>query len=146
MKIGIASDHAGFQLKGYLSRHLKDIDWIDFGCDSEDSVDYPDLVPALCGRLLDGDLDFGVLLCGTGIGMSITSNRFLGIRAALCHNNVAATMSRKHNDANILAMGARLTSQEDAISMLRLFISTPFDNGRHQRRIKKIDSVLSATS
>ncbi len=142
MRVGIASDHAGFQLKNYLIRHLKNVDWIDFGCDSEDSVDYPDMVPTLCGRLLDGSLNFGVLLCGTGIGVSITANRFSGIRAALCHNEIIATMSRKHNDANILAMGARMVSNEDAVLMLQTFISISFENGRHKRRVKKIDNVV----
>ena len=143
MKLGIASDHAAFSLKEALKSRLKKIEWVDFGCDSEDSIDYPDVVPELCQNLLDDRIGFGVLLCGTGIGVSITANRFRGVRAALCHNEFTVEMARKHNNANILAMGARTLSQEQAVLLLEKFVSTPYENGRHQRRIEKIDRLTT---
>ncbi len=143
MKVGIASDHAAFQLKKSLKFNLKEINWVDFGCHSEDSIDYPDIVPDLCKELLSRKLDFGILLCGTGVGVSIAANRLKGIRAALCCDKFTTKMSRKHNNANILAMGARVISYKNAISLFKIFISTPYEHGRHQNRIKKIDSMAT---
>ena len=142
MNIGIASDHAGFGLKETLISSIREVDWQNFGCHSEKSMDYPDVVPVLCKSVLHHEVDYGVLLCGTSIGVSITANRFRGIRAALCHNSFTAEISRKHNDANILVMGARILSNEKAISMFNLFISTQHEGGRHQRRVEKIDGVV----
>ena len=143
MRLGIASDHAGFSLKEALKSRLSKIEWVDFGCDSEDSVDYPDFVPDLCQNLLGERIGFGVLLCGTGIGVSIMANRFTGVRAALCHNELTVDMARRHNNANILAMGARILSREQAVLLLERFVSTPYENGRHQRRIEKIDRLTT---
>ena len=142
LRIAIAADHGGFELKEYIANYLrsrKDIEVIDFGTDTDAlSVDYPDYAAKVAQAIHSGQADRGILLCGTGIGISITANKFKGIRAALCHDAYTARMSRAHNDANILALGGRTTGKETAVDMVRIWLETPFEGGRHSRRIGKI--------
>jgi len=141
MVILIASDHAGFDLKGLLSERARDMghEVVDLGSPSRESVDYPDYAHELARRIAAGKADFGVLVCGTGIGMCIAANRHAGVRAALCHDAFTAELARRHNDANVLCMGGRTTGPGLAIQMLDIFLATPFNGGRHERRVKKIE-------
>ncbi len=134
----ISSDHAGFKLKGEIIQHLRSQSFNveDLGCYSEESVDYPDFAKKLCLAIKD---KIGILICGSGIGMSICANRFSHIRAALCLNEEMAILSRQHNNANILVLGARITEKKTAIACVDKFISTDFLKERHQRRIDKIN-------
>ncbi|MEB3703181.1 Ribose-5-phosphate isomerase B [Candidatus Bealeia paramacronuclearis] len=134
------SDHAGFVLKEYLKTQSQAWSYnvIDCGTHSEDSVDYPDYVPPVVKEVLAGAR--GVLICGSGIGMSIAANRYKGIRAALCADPLWAKLAREHNDANILVLGERLLGQQEAIECLRTFLNIAFEGGRHLRRVEKIDS------
>lgn len=136
----IASDHAGFELKQALVRMLADdgVEVIDLGPDSTDSVDYPDFGHKLAGQIADGAAETGVLVCGSGIGMSIAANRHAGVRAALCHDGLSARLSRQHNDANVLVLGGRLIGEETARDCLREFLETDFEGGRHARRVEKL--------
>ena len=142
-KIYIAADHAGFELKQFLINELKLLNHqaIDLGCDSSEvSVDYPQYAQKLCQKLLnDEDKAVGILICGSGIGISIAANRFNNIRAALCHNIKSAKLSRAHNDANVLCLGARFTSEKLAKSIAKAFLMTEFEGGRHGRRVEGID-------
>jgi ribose 5-phosphate isomerase B len=141
-KISIASDHNGVALKNKLIQYLKDAkkyEVVDFGSNnSEESVDYSDYAKKVCESILDGDASLGVLICGAGIGMSIASNRYSGIRAALCTNLFMSERARAHNDANILVLGSRISSEQDSINMLQKFLDTTFEGGRHARRLSKI--------
>ena len=145
LRLAIAADHGGFELKEYIAAYLRsrnDIELIDLGTDTDkQSVDYPDYAAKLAQAIQHGRVERGILLCGTGIGISITANKFKGIRAALCHDAYTARMSRAHNDANILAMGGRTTGKETAVDMVRIWLETPFEGGRHSRRIKKIEQL-----
>ena len=143
MKIVLGSDHAGFSLKETVKEHLSSQGWdvIDCGTDSEESVDYPDFAEKVARAICDGVCEKGILICGTGIGISIAANKLPGIRAAVCHDLFTAQASREHNDANILAMGARVLDPSLALEMVDVWLATPFSGGRHQRRIDKI-SVL----
>ena len=141
MYILIASDHAGFKLKTHLISELKsDYNFNDLGCSDEMSVDYPDIAKDLCQNLLSkpSKYDFGILICGTGIGVSIAANRFKDIRAALCNDVKVAQLSRNHNDANILCLGARIIDEDVAVNCCRSFFSSEFKAGRHLSRINKI--------
>ncbi len=139
--IVFGSDHAGFEykesLKGYI--HDKGYSVIDCGTHSVESVDYPDFITPVVKEVLAGAT--GVLICGSGIGMSIGANRHRGIRAALCCNAEMAESSRTHNDANILVLGERLISQEEALACLEVFLNTPSEGGRHARRVEKLDHI-----
>lgn len=140
-KIFIASDHAGFLLKKFLIAELEKLGFatVDLGCDSgEKSVDYPDFGQKLCKRISPKNDDFGVLVCGSGIGISIAANRFKHIRAALCHNKKSAEMSRRHNDANVICLGARMISEKNALAALKVFLATKFEAGRHEKRVAKL--------
>jgi ribose 5-phosphate isomerase B len=140
-KIIIASDHNGVNLKSSLVAFLRDgkYDVLDIGPNSEDeSVDYPDYAKKLCDALLEKIGDLGILICGTGIGMSIAANRCSHIRAALCFDEHMAERARAHNDANVIIFGSNNTKENDAIKMLDKFIKTSFDGGRHSRRLAKI--------
>ena len=141
MRILIGSDHAGFDLKALLSAHAREERHavIDVGPTTHDSVDYPDFAHELARRLLAGEGDAGVLICGTGIGMSIAANRHRGIRAALCHDAFTAEFARRHNNANVLCMGGRTTGPGVALQMFDLFLATEFEGGRHERRVGKLD-------
>ena len=139
-RIALASDHAGFDLKNQLIGALEDQghEVLDLGCDSADSVDYPDFGHAMGNAIDNGDATMGVLVCGSGIGISIAANRHKSVRAALCTDSKMARLSRQHNDANVLALGARIIDVETALDCLEAFMNTTFEGGRHQRRVEKI--------
>ena len=139
MKIAIGADHGGFELKHSLVAKLRDMghEVIDMGTDSAASVDYPDFADQVCGRVLDGKVRFGILVCGTGIGMSMAANKYRGIRAALCDNEYGARMSREHNNANVLCLGDRVLGKGLAESIVEVWLSASFEGGRHQRRVDK---------
>ena len=139
-KISIASDHAGFILKEIIKKKLikKKVKVIDLGPKSKDSVDYPDFAKKVARNLISKKTKMGILVCGSGTGMAMSANKFRKIRAAVCYNTVSTRLSRTHNDANILALGSRLTKRNDAIKLVNVFLSTKFEGGRHLRRIKKI--------
>ena len=141
MKIAIGSDHAAFDEKNKLVTYLENKNFLvkDFGCFSNDSVDYPDYATLVAKEIQNNNYDFGILICGSGIGISIAANRHKGIRAALCTSEFHAEMSRKHNDANIIALGARITPIAEMFSIISKFLDTEFEGGRHQNRIEKIE-------
>ena len=141
MKIAIGCDHAGFDEKNSLITLLENKNFLvkDFGCFSNDSVDYPDYASLVAKEIQNNNYDFGILICGSGIGISIAANRHRGIRAALCTSEFHAEMSRKHNDANIIALGARITPIDEMFSIISKFLDTEFEGGRHQNRIEKIE-------
>lgn len=143
MKLAIASDHGGFALKELLKNHLEERQAavMDCGTDSEASCDYPDFAEKACRLVQEGKADFAVLICGTGIGMSMSANKMDGIRAALCGETFSAHFTRAHNDANVLCLGARVTGPGLAEMILDTFLDTPFEGGRHQRRIDKIADI-----
>lgn len=140
MKVALGCDHGGLELKDTIAAELKKlgVEVVDEGTVSEESVDYPDFAAKVAGDVASGKVDKGITVCGTGIGMSIAANKFPGIRAALCHDSYTARMSRMHNDANILVLGGRVTGPEVALDILREWLKTPFEGGRHQRRLDKI--------
>lgn len=140
MKIAIGSDHAGFELKEELKQFLSTLcdEVTDFGCSSPDSCDYPDFAVPLAKSVSAGEFNFGILICGTGIGMSIVANKVKGIRAANCCSIQMAQLARQHNDANILTLGARLISFELAKEIVSTFLTENFQDGRHLPRIQKI--------
>lgn len=139
MQIVIGADHGGYELKQYLISQLGEIGYhiLDVGCSSTQSVDYPDFADQVVNELVSGNGQLGILVCGTGIGMSIAANRSNLIRAANCHNEYTAIMSREHNDANVLCLGARVLKQDEALNIAKIWLSTEFTGGRHQRRISK---------
>ena len=139
--VALAADHAGFALKEELRSELAKlgVKCLDLGTNSTDSVDYPDFGRAVAEALADGRVDRGVIVCGTGIGVSIAANRVNGVRAAVCHDATTARLAREHNDANVLALGARIVGVEVAKDCLQAFLSASFDGGeRHQRRVDKL--------
>ncbi len=137
----IGSDHAGFALKDLLKGFLeKGLQVIDVGCESTESCDYPIYAHDLCRRIINGEASRGILICGTGLGMSVTANRHPGIRAALCTTEFHARMSRLHNNSNVLVLGGRVTGEELALSILKVWLETNFEGGRHQRRIDLMDA------
>ena len=139
-KICIASDHAGYELKEKIKDYLikKRISIIDLGPFSYNSVDYPDYAKKAAKRLILKKSDAGILVCGTGTGMSITANKFKGIRAAQCYNKTSTILSRQHNNSNIICLGSRMLKYEDALKYVTYFLNTKFEKGRHQKRINKI--------
>ncbi len=141
--VAIASDHAGFALKSVLKQDLEAMgyDVADLGTGSEDSVDYPDFGRGLADFVAGGKAKAGVLVCGTGIGISIAANRVPSVRAALVHNELTAEMARAHNDANVMAVGARVTGEDTARASLKTFFATPFEGGRHARRVEKLGAA-----
>ena len=140
MNIAIASDHGGYKIKQAIVDWLKDQKHIivDCGCYSEDSCDYPDFAKHVCSLVSDTSADFGILVCGTGIGMSIAANRYSTIRAGLCKDTQTAMLTRKHNNANILCLGARVTDPFGITNIFKTFLNTEFEGGRHTNRIKKL--------
>lgn len=140
MRICIASDHGGFDLKSRLIEYLKkqDFEVSDLGCNGKDSVDYPVYGSMVGEAITQGHYDRGILICGTGIGISISANRFSSVRAALCYDLTTARLCREHNDANVLALGARQTAPELAEEIVSMFLSTEFEGGRHQRRVDQL--------
>jgi len=141
VKVLIAGDHAGWDLKSLVAERARHMGHQveDLGVSTPDAADYPPLAHRLCFRLGAGEADFGILVCGTGIGMAITANRHPGIRAALCHDAFTAEGARRHNDANVLCLGGRTTGPGVALQILEIFFSTPFDGGRHARRVQLIE-------
>lgn len=142
MKIVIGNDHAGVEFKQTILKHLENQGYevINVGTDSLDSVDYPDIAKEVSKIVLSGEAKFGILICGTGIGISIAANKIEGIRAALSHNEFTARLSRLHNNANIVALGARVIGDELGKAIVDTFITTEFEGGRHARRVEKIES------
>jgi ribose 5-phosphate isomerase B len=138
--IAIASDHGGVELKATLTGELTELGYevLDLGTDGSDSVDYPDFAEALTDAIREGRVARGVLICGSGIGMSIAANRHREIRAALVHDNLSARLARQHNNANVLVMGGRFIGAEVAKDCLRAFLTTEFEGGRHDRRVAKM--------
>ncbi|WP_373824352.1 ribose 5-phosphate isomerase B [Achromobacter insuavis] len=134
MKIAIAADHAGYDLKEKLKQSFASIDWLDLGTHSEESVDYPAYGFAMGQAITDGRARLGIVICGSGIGISIAANRYAAVRAALCANATMARLSRQHNDANVLALGSRIIGLDVARDCVGAFLDTPFEGGRHQRR------------
>lgn len=138
--VAIASDHAGYALKQALKAELQaaGLTALDLGTNGPDSVDYPDFADKLAAALKEGKAKRGVLVCGTGIGISMAANRHRHVRAALCHDTTSARLARQHNDANVLAVGARLVGEETAKDCLRAFLNTAYEGGRHDRRVSKM--------
>lgn len=141
MKIIIGSDHAGYSMKEKVKAHLSErgVQVEDVGAHSEESADYTDFGKKVAQKVSDGTFDRGILICGTGLGMSMVANRYRGVRAALANDLFSAIMSRRHNDSNILAMGGRLIGDTLAFQLVDTWLETPFDGGRHQGRLEKMD-------
>ena len=143
VRLLIASDHAGFVLKNKLMDYFKNkFEFTDFGTNSEESVDYPDFAHKLANEISTKNLS-GVLICGSGVGMSMVANRYKKVRAALCLNEKMAELSREHNNANVLVLGSRLISYEEAIKCFSMFFNTEFEGGRHQARLEKFNHIES---
>lgn len=140
-KVLISADHGGYKLKedikAFTFRNL-DIEWIDLGTHSDESVDYPEFGYKMADAIKNDEADTGVIICGTGIGISIAANRFDHIRAALCTNTDMARLAREHNDANVLALGARIIDTDTALACVETFLTTKFEGGRHARRVGKL--------
>ena len=141
MKIAIGADHAGYLLKEILIGYLNSLDYevIDYGTNSEKSVDYPDIIHPLANDVNNGKFEKAIIICGSGIGVSLVANRYPNVRAALCWNEDVVKLCRQHNNANILALPARFITDLQAITFVDLFLSTEFESGRHQNRIDKIN-------
>ena len=143
MRIALGSDHGGFALKEDIKAYLtgEKLEIADFGTDSEEPVDYPEYALKVAREVAADACDMGILFCGTGIGMSITANKVPGIRAALCNDVFCAEHARRHNDANVLVIGGRVVEPDDAREIVKTFITTPFDGGRHRRRVDQIMAI-----
>lgn len=140
MKIGIGADHGGYELKGKITALLEKMghEVKDYGCYSPESVDYPDVAKALCEGVVKDECERGILVCGTGIGMSIAANKVHGIRCAHCTDTYSAAMAKEHNNANVIAIGARITGEELAYCIVKSWLEAEFQGGRHQGRVDKI--------
>ncbi len=141
--IYIGNDHGGLELKNEVLHYIKNdlkLDITDMGCYDNSSVDYPDYAEAVCAKVLENKAT-GILICGTGIGISIAANKINGIRCALCHESYSAEMTKRHNDANVLALGGRVTGPELAKSIVKAFLTSEFEGGRHQKRVEKITKL-----
>ena len=146
MKLAIGADHGGYILKNEIVEFLKkieNIEVVDHGTSGPESVDYPDYGKKVSEAVSSGAVDRGILICGTGIGMSIVANRFPKVRAALCHDNFTARMSRLHNDANVLVMGERVIGRGVALDMVKAWLETEFEGSRHLRRLQKIEEITA---
>ena len=143
MKIAVGCDHGGFDHKNAIADHLKQrgFEVVDYGIYENKSVDYPDIASKLCKGILEGEADLGILVCGTGIGMSIAANKFKGIRAAACSEHFSAKYTRLHNNSNVLCLGGRVIGIGTALELADLFVNTEFEGGRHQNRIDKIEKI-----
>ena len=139
----MGNDHAGFHLKNIIKKYLTDmgIDVEDAGAHTEESVDYSDFGISVASMVSSGSFERGILICGTGLGMSMAANRFSNVRAALCNGIFSAEMSRRHNNSNILVMGSRVTGEGVALEIVKHWLATPFDGGRHQMRIEKFNNM-----
>ncbi len=146
MKIAMAADHAGWQMKDRLKDRVAELghEVLDLGTNGPDSVDYPDL-GAACGRAVaEGRAELGIVVCGSGLGIAMAAGKVPGVRAATCHDHFTAEMCRRHNDANVMALGQRVVGEGVALDMVETFLATPFEGGRHQRRVSKIDDLDTA--
>ena len=143
MKIGIGSDHGGFELKEYIKEYLdrEGISNIDYGTNSIESVDYPDYGKKVSEAVVSKEVDKAIVICGTGIGISIACNKVKGIRCALCGDTYSARMSREHNDANVLALGGRVIGRDLALEIVSIWLKTQFEGGRHEKRVEKISEI-----
>jgi ribose 5-phosphate isomerase B len=143
--IAMGCDHAGYKLKEKITKHFESFGYVfsDYGCFSEESVDYPDIVHPLAHDISTGSLPSGIIICGTGNGVAMTANKYLNIRAAVCWTAEVAKFARLHNDANILALPARMIGEEIALDIVLTFLTTEFEGDRHQRRIDKIRGIIS---
>ncbi|WP_124100552.1 ribose 5-phosphate isomerase B [Ruminococcus sp. Marseille-P6503] len=144
MKIAIGNDHAAPGLKLAVIEHLKEkgIEYVDTGCGINEKCDYPDAAKAVCGKVLSGECDLGVLICGTGVGMSIAANKIKGIRAACCSEVFSARLTREHNDANVLCFGARVVGEGTALDLVDAFVETEYSGEeRHEQRIAKLKAL-----
>lgn len=147
MRILLACDHGAYELKEHLRGLLaarSGVTVLNLGVDGPASVDYPEYADRLCRALLAGEAERGILLCGTGLGMSIAANRYTGIRAALCHDECSARLSRQHNDANVLVLGGRTTGPLVAEGIVEVWLATPFEGGRHQRRLDLLEALAQS--
>ena len=138
MKIAIGSDHAGYELKEFLKKEIDGVEFFDVGTKSEESCDYPDYAHPVAEKVENKEVDFGILICGSGNGISMAANKHKGIRAALSWKKEIAELARLHNNANIVSLPARYISNEEALEIVNIFLKTPFEGGRHQRRVEKI--------
>jgi ribose 5-phosphate isomerase B len=143
MRVAVAADHAGYRMKAVVAAHLADAghEVVDLGTDSEESVDYPPFCAAAGRAVVDGHADFGVVIGGSGQGEQIAANKVNGVRAALCHDEWMARMARQHNNANVVAFGARVVADARALSILDVFLATEFEGGRHQPRIDQLAAI-----
>jgi ribose 5-phosphate isomerase B len=143
VRIAIGSDHRGFALKEALKELLTELghEWVDFGCQTEEPVDYPDIARPLAEAVAAGEYERGILICGSGVGMSIAANKVKGIRAALCENGLTARLARQHNDANVLCLSSWCIGQGLAEDIVRVFLGEDFEGGRHARRLEKIRAM-----
>jgi ribose 5-phosphate isomerase B len=143
MKLALASDHAGYELKKQVMAYLQSagVEFVDFGCGPGESVDYVDYGAEATRRVASGEFDRAILFCGTGIGMSVVANKFPGIIAAVCWDEFTATVSRTHNNANVLCLGGRVLKPELAVEMVRIWLEKEFEGGRHERRVAKIQQI-----
>lgn len=143
MKIGLGSDHGGYELKEQMKQHLeeKGYEVVDFGTYSGEAVDYPDAAGPVCTAVQKGEIDCGMLFCGTGIGISMAANKYKNIRAALCSDVYSAKMAKLHNNAQIICMGGRVTGRDLAFMIADTWLETEFEGGRHDRRIEKIHKI-----
>lgn len=141
MKIAIAADHGGFELKETLKQHYADMNLLDLGTFSTESVDYPDIARKMVEALRCKEADLGILICGTGIGISIAANRCKGIRAALLYSEDAARLAKQHNNANIIVFGGRTMAVNDVIKYIDTFLNATYEGGRHQRRLDKLETM-----
>lgn len=146
-KIAIASDHAGYELKEAIKRHFDEIEWLDLGTDSADqSVDYPSFGAAMGDTITKKHVNTGIIICGSGIGISIAANRYPSVRAALCTSPQMAKLAREHNNANVLALGSRITDEVTAFECVTAFFETEFEGGRHERRVNQLGSITTPST
>jgi ribose 5-phosphate isomerase B len=140
MKVAIGNDHAGTEYKNKIVEFLKNEGYtvLNFGTDTNESVDYPDFIHPVAKVVNDDEVDFGIIICGSGNGANMTANKYQKVRSALCWNKEITSLAREHNNANILSIPARYTSEAQALEMVKTFINTPFEGGRHERRVEKI--------
>ncbi len=143
MKVVIGSDHAGISLKKLIIKTFDTVEFIDVGTNSPDSCDYPDYIEPVGHKVISGEADKGIAICGSGIGASITVNKVKGVRGALCMNQYMAEMSRRHKNANVLVLGARVTGEDLNLAIIETWFNSEFEGGRHQRRLDKIGTIES---
>lgn len=143
MKLAIGCDHGGLEIKNAILAFLREqtIEYVDYGTYTTDSVDYPVYAKRVCAAIQNGECELGILCCGTGIGMSIVANKQKGIRAAVLADDFSAEMTRRHNNANVLCLGGRVIDSEQAVHLANIFLSTPFDGGRHQKRVDMMEET-----